>query len=346
MSATVSPGQLLSLLTTTIKARLPLLIVGSPGVGKSDIIAEAARLTNSKLLLSHPAVSDPTDARGLPWPDRETGHAKFLPFGDLAQALESKEPLVWALDDLGQATPAVQASFMQLLLARRVNDKVLPDHVVFVAATNRREDRAGVSGMLEPVKSRFATIVQLEPTIDDWTSWAYTHDIASVVIGFLRFRPDLLNAFKPTGDLTNSPSPRTWASLSKLSQQGLPDSVAHAAYCGAVGEGAASEFMAFLRIQRSLPELDAIIRAPDSAPIPTEVSALFAVCTGLAHRSNENNIAGISRYVERLAAEGHGEFAVLTARDALKRDQRLLTTPPFRRLLGGAIGSLITGAAA
>ena len=169
---TVTPKQLTALLAAMIPARLPLLITGAPGVGKSDIIAQATAQSQADLLISHPAVADPTDAKGLPWPKAGENEATFLPFGELASAIKATKPTVWLLDDLGQATPAVQASFMQLILARRVNGHILPDHVTFVAATNRRSDRAGVAGILEPVKSRFACIVELEPTIDDWSQWA------------------------------------------------------------------------------------------------------------------------------------------------------------------------------
>jgi hypothetical protein len=58
---------------------------------------------------------------------------------------------------------------MQLILARRVNSFTLPDCVSFVAASNRRQDKAGVTGILEPVKSRFATILEVSPDLDDWT---------------------------------------------------------------------------------------------------------------------------------------------------------------------------------
>src|SRR5271156_851581 len=161
----MTPKQLSAFLSRAIPARLPILITGAPGIGKSDIVAAAAVDAKADLILSHPAVADPTDAKGLPWPGKNGTEATFLPFGELAQAIKAKNPTVWFLDDLGQASPAVQASFMQLLLARRVNGHVLPDCVTFVAATNRRADRAGVSGILEPVKSRFATIVELVATI-------------------------------------------------------------------------------------------------------------------------------------------------------------------------------------
>ena len=41
--------------------------------------------------------------------------------------------------------------------------------------------------------SRFAAVVELEPTINDWTAWAVNHGVPPELIAFLRFRPDLLS---------------------------------------------------------------------------------------------------------------------------------------------------------
>jgi len=173
----VSPKQLKELLGATFTARESVLITGAPGIGKSQIVEQAAKDAGADLILSHPAVADPTDFKGLPWPDKDAASASFLPFGDFHRALSATVPTVWFLDDLGQASPSVQAAAMQLLLARRVNGHVLPDCITFVAATNRRTDRAGVSGILEPVKSRFVTIVELEATLEDWCSWAIDNNV-------------------------------------------------------------------------------------------------------------------------------------------------------------------------
>ncbi|HYE72078.1 MAG TPA: ATP-binding protein, partial [Blastocatellia bacterium] len=185
---TMKPSQLRQFLASAIKQQLPILITGAPGVGKSDIVASAAQDAQAELIISHPVVSDPTDAKGLPWANKNATEATFLPFGELARALKATKPTVWFLDDLGQASPAVQASFMQLILARRVNGHALPDCITFVAATNRRTDRAGVSGILEPVKSRFASIVPLEADLDDWCAWAIDKQLPVELIAFMRFR--------------------------------------------------------------------------------------------------------------------------------------------------------------
>ena len=341
---TVTPSQLQTLLAAMIPARLPLLITGAPGVGKSDIIGQATAQAGADLLISHPAVADPTDAKGLPWPNANGVEATFLPFGELAQAIHAVKPTVWLLDDLGQATPAVQASFMQLILARRVNGHILPDCITFVAATNRRIDRAGVSGILEPVKSRFASIVELEPTIDDFCIWGYSHGILPTLLAFLRFRPELLCNFQATADLTNSPLPRTWSHVNALELLHLPPEVEFAAMAGAVGEGPAGEYLAFRSMAKSLVNLDAILLNPDTAAIPSKPSELYATVIGLASRANENNFARIATYANRLYTEAdHGEFAVLMVRDALRRDEKIQYTDSYIRMNCGPLGQLISG---
>ena len=339
----MTPQQLKALLTASIAARLPVLVTGAPGAGKSDIVAQAAAAAAADLLISHPVVSDPTDAKGLPWKKEGEDTATFLPFGDLAQALASTEPLVWFVDDLGQAAPAVQAAYMQLILARRVNGHALPDCVTFVAATNRRTDRAGVSGILEPVKSRFATIVELVPDLDQWCSWALDNGIAAEIVAFVRFRPELFNNFEPSADLSNCPLPRTWSHVSRLMDLDLDADVLAPAICGAVGEGAGAEFIAFLRLWSDLPDIDGILSGKVPPVIPTQPGTLYAVCTALSRRVDVDNFANVAAYAMRLVEAGNGEFAVLLVRDCEQKTPAICNTEAYIRLATGPLGKLITG---
>lgn len=328
-------------LMRAIPARLAVLITGAPGIGKSDIVSQAAEDIGADVILSHPAVADPTDAKGLPWV--VDGHATFLPFGELERAISADKPTVWFLDDLGQASPAVQASYMQLLLARRVNGHALSDHVTFIAATNRRTDRAGVSGILEPVKSRFGSIIELEVHLDDWCRWAIDRNVKPELIAFLRFQPDLLCKFAASADLNNSPVPRTWAHVDRLLGMGLPDGILNGAISGAVGEGAATEFGAFLRLYRELPNIDQIIIDPDSVAIPEQPATLYAISGALAHKTTPQNFAQVARFIQRMMDAGKGEFGVLTVRDALQRHQAIAGTQAFVKLATGELGELISG---
>lgn len=301
-------------LTQFIKAGKPILLTGAPGVGKTDIVEQAARDAGAKLLTSHPVVSDPTDFKGLPFPDLELDMARFLPFGELKMALEAKTPLVWFFDDLGQAPAMVQAAIMQLLLGRKIGVHKLPDCVTFVAATNRAQDRAGVSSILEPVKSRFNTIVDVEPDLDSWTAWAHSAKMPPELTAFLRFRPGLLLDFKPTAALTNSSSPRTWAKLGEnlrdVVTEEFKDEEILEICRGTVDPSHAEEFLAFRKLALEAPSLENIILNPDKAPIPTQISMRYAVCEGLARMCTTANFNRLCIYAKRLL-ENNGEFAVV-----------------------------------
>lgn len=305
------PTELIHLLAKTIPASLPVLIKGPPGCGKSDIVTQAATSAGADMVLMHPVVSDPTDFKGLP--AVVDGHAEFLPFGDLNTLVKAKRRTVAFLDDLGQAPAVVQAAAMQLILARRVNGHKISDHVTFIAATNRREDKAGVTGILEPVKSRFATIVELNPSVDDWGAWALDNDVPPELVAFVRFRPDLMTSpGAVTNDIINRPSPRTVTNLGKLFAAGL-DGVE--VLSGAAGTGFAAEFVGFIRVWKSLPDMDGILLDPMAAKVPTEMAALYAVATGLASRTTQDNGGRVVKYLSRLPEE----FSVLGMRDALRR---------------------------
>jgi len=291
----------------------------------SDIVAQACKSIDAKLITSHPVVSDPTDYKGLPFPTKDGTEATFLPFGDLLRLIRAKKPTVFFLDDLGQAPSSVQAAVMNLLLARKINGHKVADCVTFLAATNRRQDKAAVQGILEPVKSRFAAIVELEINIDDWVEWAIKNDMPTELIAFIRFRPDLLNKFKPTADIVNTPNPRTVAFVGSMVNKGIPDDCEYEIISGATGEGFAAEFTGFRQVWKDLPDLDKLIADPKGTKVPSDPAILYATCGALAAKANRKNFKAITEYTNRLP----GELQVLLIRDAIQRTKSLSNTSVF-----------------
>lgn len=349
----MKPSQVITYLSAAIQARRPTLLVGGPGEGKTSLVKLAAKLADADVVISHPAVADPTDAKGFPW--IEKGKASFVPFGDVRVLLESTKLTVWFLDDLGQAPPAVQASYMPWLLERQVAGNRLPDHVVIVAATNRRTDRAGVSGILEPVKSRFTSIIEFAADLDEWCNWAVDEGpdggakvIPPVVVAYLRFTSGdgTLSKFEPTADLKNSPVPRTWENAGAILNMNLPAAVEAEALVGAIGEGQATQLLAYVQMFRQLPSIDAILVDPNSVPVPKQANVLYAVTTALASKANDRNVQRVFRFGERLVEAGHGEFATLLVRDTLRRKPDLQQTPAFVKLMAGELGQLVGGGTA
>lgn len=315
------PKTLKGLLTKSFTNGRRVLIKGKPGIGKSDIVAQACAEIGAELLISHPAISDPTDYKGMPAMVGE-GRAEFVPFGDLNKLIEADKPTVAFLDDIGQAAPAVQAALMQLVLARRVNGHHISDHVVFCGATNDTGHMSGVSGMIEPLKSRWDTIVELEVSLDDWSTWALDNRISPELIAFLRFRPQLLSDFRPTREIRNSPSPRGWASVASWISDDVKDIEV---FSGAVGEGAATEFFGFLDMYSTLPSLDQLLLDPQGSPVPENPGALFAVAAGLARKATSANLNRITQYTSRMPKE----FDVVCIRDSFRLDKTIAHSPAF-----------------
>lgn len=279
----------------------PILIKGAPGIGKTDIVESAAKKVKYDLMVMHPVVDSPIDYKGLG--AIVNGEAVFLPYGNLKKLISAKQPLVVFFDDLGQAPAAVQSAVMQLLLARSLNGKKISSFVRFVAATNRREDKANVSGILEPVKSRFASIVELEVDVNDWIQWAAKNEMPSELIHYIQWRPMMLLNFKATRDIENSPCPRTVAFVGKMQKSGLPDSLLFEAIKGAVGEAFATEYTAFMRVYKELPTIKEILANPEGCKIPTEVSAKFAVMGMTLDAITTENMGKFLKYLDRLGSE-------------------------------------------
>lgn len=325
------------ILRKAIRARFPILITGAPGVGKTRMATSACEAEGNDLVLWQPVVDQPEDYKGLP--ANVDGRAEFLAYGQLRKLIEADRPTVAFFDDFGQAPAAVQAAAMQLLLARELNGQRVSEHVTFVVATNRKKDRAGVGGILEPVKSRFRTIIELEPDLDTLIRIAAKGGWHPTVPAFLRMRPDLLHAFVPTTEMTNSPSPRTWEFVSDWMNLDLDDDVRFDVIKGAVGEGAAAEFVAFVRMFEELPHVDAIILDPDGSPVPESNDLQWAVVGALAQAANKNTFANVFRYAQRLPSEK----TVAMLRDAARRSPGLVATPTWLQYVTGPLGDLVMG---
>jgi len=200
----VNTTQATKILATMIQNNRNVMLVGAPGVGKTCIIEQATMVAGRKLIVFHPVISDPTDFKGMPAimknedPDAEIKFlAQFVPFDNLKRLLTATEPTVAFADDLGQAPPMVQAAWMQLVLARKLDDKIVSNNITFLSASNRKEDKAGVSGILEPLKSRFHTILELVVDHEAWLKWARTQEagIHPYVRAFIRWRGRKTNGY-------------------------------------------------------------------------------------------------------------------------------------------------------
>lgn len=317
----VTIKELTTILRAAAERRRTVLASGAPGVGKTDAVKQVAEQLEYDLIIEHPSVREPIDFVGLP--ANVDGRAEFLPYGTLRRIIEAEQPTILFLDDLGQAPPAVQAACMQLLLAREVCGRKISDQVVMFAATNRKEDRCGVTGLLEAVKSRFATIVEVIPDVDEWCEWALEREVSIDVVAFIRWKPDMLWTFEPTHAMVNQPSPRTVANAADVIGWGLPPNIEYKTLSGAVGEGWTADFISFRELKSELPRIDTIFANPKRAKLPKSQGAKYSITTSLAIKITADLFGAAVTYLKRLKEK---EFLVLFTKDVYRRDASIFET--------------------
>lgn len=334
--------KLIQFLLKAIPAKRRVLIKGRPGMGKTDIAYHVCNAVGADMVLMHPAISDPTDFMGMPAITNGGAEAHFLPFGNLAKLVKATRPTVCFLDDVGQAAPAVQAALMQLVLARSVNGTRISDEVTFLGATNDTTHCAGVSGMIEPLKSRWDCIVELSFSSDDWASWALDNAMPIELIAYGRQFPDSISPsdWKPSKEIKPTPCPRTWASVGEWLNAGVDD---HEVLAGAVGDVEAIKFSAFRQMMHHLPSLDDILLNPSQAPLPPQTITVqdisgkehtysgaclgVALASALAARATAQNLGRVMIYSSRLEKR----LDVLIMKDAVRRNKSLSMSREFVR---------------
>src|SRR4051812_30159804 len=186
-----------------------VLLLSPPGVGKSDVVRQAAAeagLECKSLLGTQIA---PEDVSGVP---RIIGERSvFCP----PRVLLPENPTKFCLflDELPACAPDVQKAFYSLLLERRIGEYLLPAGTWVVAAGNRAEDKALVRTISSALINR-VLILNVRIDVGEWLAWAAANGVRKDVIGFVEQRPDALLRPVPDRAVPFS-TPRAWASLSR-----------------------------------------------------------------------------------------------------------------------------------
>jgi len=267
----MSPVELAAYLSGLVENNLKLstMIWGPPGVGKSSIVAQTAKLHGLGFIDLRLSQLAPTDLRGLPVP--ENGISRWYP----PEFLPGEGKGILFLDELNMAPPTMQGMAQQLILDRKVGSYDLPEGWFIWAAGNRKEDKAAVFDMPAPLANRFIHL-EVHPDFESFKQYGFEAGIHEQILAFLAFRPALLHHMDSRRPAW--PSPRSWEMASTLLKAGLNIATV-------VGEGAAGELEAFGQVYEVLPQLTEILQGHSTRPFPGEPSARYALTMGLTLRA-------------------------------------------------------------
>ena len=286
----------------------PIFIYGAPGIGKTQIVGQAADELGVPVLKMDLQFMNPEDFLGIPstheirpvkmedgvMKDTGAGFTRSNPPRKLPQdnGPEGKGGIVF-MDEMNRANKIVLSSIMQFVQEGRIDEYQLPDKWIIVAAGNRPEE-AEVADFDFALADRF-TIKNYVPELDTWAEWARKNDkILPELVSFLNYNKDLFHYLDTEKKSLNYPTPRSWADGAlilhdEIMDQGvdtwrdIPSGEIRDIFFDQVGPEAAGKFIGYLDILRNISEEDIqeFASNPEGAMMVPDVKKNMSVLYGL-----------------------------------------------------------------
>lgn len=312
--------------------RFAIELESGPGMGKSESVAQVAQELSKKwgepvaFIPEFLSTREPPDVAGFGIPSKDADGTPIMVRTQAPWMPRAGAPKygIILLDEFRQANHDVQKPAAELLLNGKVGESSLPITYFVVAASNREQDRSGVQRELAFVANR-RMLVKVDPSLDTWVDWAEQKgDIHPLAIAFAKVKPGLVFADAVPTKAGAFCTPRTLVRTSYLIGK-LDMAMFTEAAAGYIGEGAAAEFVSFLRVAEQLPTFDEIVASPMKTKVPDRPDASYAAMQMLAHRVDDKTTGPVFQYLKRMGKE----FQVAGLRATLKRCPSLMQTPDF-----------------
>jgi hypothetical protein len=327
---TITSVQARKAVLKAFKSKRPIFLWGPPGIGKSEVVSEITDELGGYMIDLRMAQMEPTDLRGIPFYNKDTGKMDWAPPVELPDdELASQYPIiVLFLDEMNSAPPAVQAAGYQLVLNRRVGKYVLPDNVVIVAAGNRDSDKGVTYRMPMPLANRFVHL-EMRADFTSWQNWAVNKGIHKDVVGYLSFAKQDLYDFDNKSASRAFATPRSWVFVSDLLNDEDSDTdTLYNLVSGAVGEGLAVKFMAHRKVAGRMPEPSDILSGKVKDLQVKEISAMYSLTISMCYElkdaldnkkvNNKEFHAMADNFFSYIMANFETELVVMGAKIALK----------------------------
>ncbi|HEU5416368.1 MAG TPA: AAA family ATPase [Streptosporangiaceae bacterium] len=330
-------------LAVAVGARVPVLLWGGPGLGKSSAVREIASAAGLSCQTVIASIREPSDFAGLPIVSEDGTTVRFAP-PIWAEQLAATGSGVLFLDEISTAPPAVQAALLRVVLERTVGDLALPEDVTVIAAANPPEQSADGWDISPPLANRFCHLdwdlnarewadgilagfdQPAVPALEPGRLGAELAAARASVGAFAVSRPHLLHAH-PGNEAAGGrawPSPRSWEMAARLIAathvSGAGDQVGVLLVSGAVGVAAAAEFLAW-REDIDLPDPEDALRDPASFKLPRRGDRAYAALASVTAAVLADNTAErweAAWHAVAVAADGgHADIAVAAIRSLI-----------------------------
>ena len=203
-----------------------ILMLASPGVGKSDIVGQIADALGYECRSLLGTQIAPEDISGIPRIEGEGDDQRSVFYPPKLLLPADGKPFVLFLDELPICNQEVQKAMYSLLLDRRIGERKLPKGTIVVAAGNNIEDSAMVRAMSTALVNR-VLMLHIKVNVGEWLEWGkqlgsngkpkVRDDIRAFIAAndfCLQYKDPDTGSKVPSNANEPFSTPRSWAALS------------------------------------------------------------------------------------------------------------------------------------
>jgi len=189
-----------------LEDRKPVLIRGRHGVGKSQVVYQIAKDLELGVVERRASQMTEGDLMGLPVVD---GNSTRWNAPDWFKEACDKAVLLF-LDEVDRATMEVRQGIFELTDSRKLNGWHLHPDTLVVAATNGGEHGSNYQvGEMDPAELDRWVTFDIEPTVEDWLTWA-NGNVHKLVWDFINQNRNHLEHIDDPEPNKIYPSRRSW----------------------------------------------------------------------------------------------------------------------------------------
>ena len=204
-----------SLAPAVSAARLPVLLRGRHGIGKSQVVYQIAGSLGLPVIERRASQMTEGDLVGLP--SIEGNRTTFNPPDWFKMACE--EPAVLFLDEVDRATLEVRQGIFELTDSRKLNGHNLhPDTLIFAAINGGEHGESYQVNEMDPAELDRWSVWDVEPTTEDWLAWG-KDNVDGLIWDFINQNRGHLEHTADIEPNKRYPSRRSWKRLNDVLAQ-------------------------------------------------------------------------------------------------------------------------------
>ena len=204
----------------------PVLILGAPGIGKTQIMEQAARECGVALVSYTITHHTRQSAIGLPfiskkkYGEKEYSATEYTMSEIVASIYDRmtetglKEGILF-IDEINCVSETLAPAMLQFLQCKTFGNHQIPEGWIIVAAGNPPEYNKSVRDFdvvtLDRVKK-----IEVEPDYQVWKEYAYRENMHPAILSYLELKNNCFYQMETTIDGKQFATPRGWEDLSRL----------------------------------------------------------------------------------------------------------------------------------